>query len=99
MFNLLQCTAWLLSAYLVVYEYKRLLQEAYYSNKMFWVLNLACELITVVVLYEIYFNNLFMLMTALLYTSMNVALIVLMIKSKKIGDNVADITVIENITD
>lgn len=81
--NLVQTMAWLLSAYLVVYEYKRLLQEAIYSNKMFWVLNLVCELVSVLVLWKIYIHNWFMLTSALVYSSLNVALVTLMVVSKK----------------
>jgi predicted membrane protein len=59
-------------------------------------MNLLCEVIAVGVLHEIYFSNYFMLMTAVVYIAFNVALIILMLKSKKHVDNVLDITVIEN---
>lgn len=62
-------------------------------------MNLVAEVISVGVLYEIYFQDYFMLMTALVYTSCNVALVVLMLKSKKHVDNISDITVIESQVD
>ena len=81
--NLIQAAAWSLSAYLIVHEYRRLLQEAVYSNKMFWVLSLVCELICVAALWKIYLQNWFMLTTALTYIGLNGALVTLMVVYKK----------------
>jgi len=66
-----------------VHEYRRLLQEAIYSNKMFWVLSLVCELVAVAALWKIYLQNWFMLTTALIYIGLNGALVTLMVVSKK----------------
>lgn len=65
---------------------------------MFWCFNLVCEVLTVVVLWRLYVNNLFMLTTALVYLALNISLITLMVVYKKpVVDT--DITVIESIQD
>lgn len=65
---------------------------------MFWCFNLVCEVLTVVVLWRLYVNNLFMLTTALVYLALNISLVTLMVVNKRpVVD--ADITVIESIQD
>ena len=66
-----------------MYEYKRHLQEALFSNKMLWVLNLVAELITVAALYKIYFQSWFMGLSALFSVSLNGTLVALMIMTKR----------------
>jgi hypothetical protein len=58
----------------------------------------VCEVLTVVVLWRLYVNNLFMLTTALVYLALNISLVTLMVVNKRpVVD--ADITVIESIQD
>ena len=49
-----QALAWFLSTVLMVIEYKRGLSEAWYSNQMFWSLNLLFQIITVSVCHNYY---------------------------------------------
>lgn len=42
-FYLFQAAAWFYGTWLMIYEYKRLLSEAWYANQMYWVLNLIIE--------------------------------------------------------
>ena len=72
-----------MSAYLLMYEYKRHLQEAMFSNKMLWVLNLVAELVTVAALYKIYFQSWFMGISALFAVFFNGTLVVLMVMTKR----------------
>jgi hypothetical protein len=82
-FNLIPVFAWSMSAYLLMYEYKRHMVEATFSNKMFWVLNLTAELITVAALHEIYFKSWFMAMTVAVAVLLNGTLVILMAITKR----------------
>jgi hypothetical protein len=43
---IVQVIAWSLSCFIMIYEYRRLLSEAWYCNQLFWTLNLIAEAIT-----------------------------------------------------
>lgn len=49
LFYVFQCIAWFYGTWLMAFEYRRLLSEAWYANQMFWVLNLVFETIAFVV--------------------------------------------------
>lgn len=81
-FYILQSAAWFLSGYLVIFEYRRSLSEAFYSNKMFWAMSLLGEILIVAVLNQEYFSNYFMLATAFVNIALMSSLIGLMLKTK-----------------
>lgn len=45
-FYLVQAAAWFYGTWLMIYEYKRLLSEAWYANQLYWVFNLLFEALT-----------------------------------------------------
>jgi hypothetical protein len=68
---------------MIVQEYVRLLSEAFYASQLFWYLNLAAEIITMVLLRKDILNSWFMMTTALFNLSINLTLIILMLNTKK----------------
>lgn len=73
----------------MIFEYRRSLSEAFYSNKLFWATELLAQLLIVVVLYNQYFHNALMLTFAIINIAFEVTLNVLMFKTKDParGDN------------
>lgn len=67
--------AWFGSSFLIVFEYKRLHSEAWYANKMFWVLNLIVIALTVGLLRKDYFENTYMLYSAVANFVVNLILV------------------------
>lgn len=80
---LIQCAAWSLGTFLLVKEYQRLQDEAYYANYLFWAGNLVCESIVIVVLRKTILASLFMSLTALFNLTVNTVLIVLALKTTR----------------
>lgn len=76
-FYALDAVGWFVCCYLLVFEYQRLMTEAWYSTKLFWVLNILCAVVTIMVLNTIYFNDTFMLLQGIIGLIFNTALIVL----------------------
>jgi hypothetical protein len=54
LFYVFQSLAWFFGTWLMMFEYKRLLSEAWYSNQLFWVMNLTLEVLTVATLINDY---------------------------------------------
>ena len=67
----------------MVFEYKRSLSEAWYSNQMFWCLNLLFQVVTVSVCYNFYTNNGFMIESCSLNILLNLMLVVLMLRTER----------------
>ena len=78
-----QALAWFLSTVLMVVEYKRGLSEAWYSNQMFWSLNLLFQIVTVGVCHEFYTNNPFMIISCSFNIALNLMLVVLMLRTER----------------
>ena len=76
-FYALDSLAWFVCCYLLVFEYQRLMTEAWYSTKLFWVLNILCQIVTIMVLSGIYFNDTFMLFQGIIGLIFNTSIIVL----------------------
>ena len=75
--------AWLLSCFLMVYEYRRRLSEEWYANQLFWCLNFLIEVITFLVLISDYAEDPTMMAISIINMSGNLTLIVLMIKTER----------------
>lgn len=60
-FYFLQGCVWLLAIWLMIYEYQRLLSEAWYANQLFWALTLLIELVDFFVLMDDYLSSPLML--------------------------------------
>ena len=60
---------------MIVFEYKRLHSEAWYANKMFWVLNLIVIAITVGLLWKDYVENTYILYSAVANFVVNLILV------------------------
>jgi len=67
----------------MVFEYKRSLSEAWYSNQMFWSLNLLFQIVTVGVCHEFYTNNPFMITSCSFNIALNLMLVVLMLRTER----------------
>jgi len=80
---LFQTVAWAFSAFLIVFEYDRLLSEAWYANGLFWILNMAAEFVTIVILRQDILHSVFMLVTALFNLTVNFVLIIMMLNTKR----------------
>lgn len=78
-----QAAAWFGGSYLIVFEYKRLHSEAWYANKLFWVLNLITILLTVGVLYKAYWKNKYILYSAAGNLLINSILVFFMFNTQK----------------
>lgn len=66
-----------------MFEYDRLLSEAWYANGLFWILNMAAEFVTIVILRQDVLHSVFMLVTALFNLTVNFVLIIMMLNTKK----------------
>ena len=75
--------AWFSSSALIVFEYKRLHSEAWYANKLFWVLNLIVIALTVGFLWRDYVENLYMLYSAVANFVVNLILVGFMFNTQK----------------
>jgi len=75
--------AWFAGSALIVFEYKRLHSEAWYANKMFWVLNLIVIMLTVGFLWKDYMMNPYMLYSAVANFVVNLILVVFMFNTQK----------------
>lgn len=78
---LFNALAWLGSAILIVFEYNRLHSEAWYANKLFWVLNLIVITLTTGLLWVDYVENYYMLYTAVANFVVNLILVGFMINT------------------
>jgi len=67
----------------MMFEYKRLLSEAWYSNQLFWVMNLTLEILTVAILLDDYTRAPTMMGMACLNISGNLILVILMLKTER----------------
>lgn len=79
----LDAIAWFSSSALIVFEYKRLHSEAWYANKMFWVLNLIVITLTVGLLWRDYVENPYMLYSAVANFVVNLVLVGFMFNTQK----------------
>ena len=79
--------AWFYCAFILSFEYRRLLSEIWYATKMFWVLNCIAECLVVGFLNETYFQNSLMITAAVCNVSINVFFIVLIITTEKRAEN------------
>ena len=68
---------------MIVFEYKRLHSEAWYANKLFWVLNLIVIALTVGLLRKDYFENSYMLYSAVANFVVNLILVGFMFNTQK----------------
>jgi hypothetical protein len=75
--------AWFAGSALIVFEYKRLHSEAWYANKLFWVLNLIVIALTVGLLWNEYMENQFMLYSAVSNFIVNAILVGFMFNTEK----------------
>lgn len=66
-----------------MFEYDRLLSEAWYANGLFWILNMAAELVIIGILRQDVLHSVFMLVTALFNVTVNAVLIIMMLNTKK----------------
>lgn len=55
--------AWIVSAKLMAYEYKKRLSEAFYSHQLFWILNVVTEVATFFVNFSIIVSTFFLRVT------------------------------------
>lgn len=67
----------------MLFEYQRLLSEAWYANQLFWTLNLLAVIVTIAVLRKEIINSVFMLCTASFNFAVNSTLVVLMFKTER----------------
>ena len=79
----IQAAAWGFATFLMLFEYQRLLSEAWYANQLFWVLNLIAVCVTIGVLRKEIVNSVFMLCTATFNFAVNTTLVVLMLKTER----------------
>ena len=63
----------------MIYEYRRLLSEAWYANQTFWTLNLVAEALTFYFLRDDVLASPFMITTVSINLGVNCALVVMMI--------------------
>ena len=73
-----QAIAWFGGSALIIFEYNRLHSEAWYANKMFWVLNLIVIILTVGFLWSDFRRNYYMLFSAVANFVVNTILVVFM---------------------
>ena len=66
-----------------MFEYRRLLSEAWYSHQLYWTLNLITECIAIGLFSEEYLYSPYMLAVAVINVVANLALVVLMCKTEK----------------
>ena len=83
LFYLFQATAWFYGTWLMIFEYRRLLSEAWYSHQLYWVLNLTIECVSVLLLIESYVKSPLMLSIACINIFANLCLVVLMFKTER----------------
>jgi len=67
----------------MIFEYRRLLSEAWYSHQLYWVLNLTIECVSVLLLIESYVKSPLMLSIACINIFANLCLVVLMFKTER----------------
>ena len=67
----------------MVAEYKRSLKEAWYANKLFWILNLIIQVTIVSLLHAEYVQDYFMIITASLNIYTNLTMVILMFFNDK----------------
>jgi hypothetical protein len=79
----LQAAAWAFAGFLMVFEYQRLLSEAWYANQLFWTLNLMAVIATIVTLRQEILSSVFMICTASINVAMNTLCVVLMLKTER----------------
>jgi len=82
--------AWFLSARLLIFEYRRRLNEAFYTHQLFWILNFVIELIILILLFQKYVRCLglnpqaiIMKTISVCHLLLNLSLCVLMVLTKK----------------
>lgn len=77
-FYALQGLSWAFAVWLMIFEYQRLLSEAWYANQLFWSLNLLLEVIDFAVLFDNYVSSPVMLVGVMIYMIALTTLVVLM---------------------
>ena len=82
-FYIFQAIAWFYGSWLMTFEYQRLLSEAWYSNQMFWLLNLIFEVIGFAIQIRYYAIAVYMLVISSINILANLTLVVLMFKTEK----------------
>lgn len=67
----------------MMFEYRRLLSEAWYSHQLYWTLNLIIECVAVGLLAEDILQSPYVLTVAVINIVANLALVILMCKTEK----------------